>query len=159
MPIQLRTARGADISAISRLRAQIWGSKPYWQERISGYLSGEHNPQKALPTRTVVVAEEVGRIVGFVAGHLTRRFECDGELEWINVDEQQRGKGIAGSLMVHIGAWFVAQNATRVCVNVDPANDIARRLYSRHGAKPLNEYWMIWEDADRMLRIDEASAD
>jgi hypothetical protein len=38
--------------------------------------------------RVSYVAFEQGLIVGFIAGHLTRRYGCDGELEWINVSPQ-----------------------------------------------------------------------
>jgi hypothetical protein len=58
--------------------------------------------------------------------------------------------------MATMGAWFIEHGARRVCVNVDPANAPARKLYSRFGAKPLNDYWMVWEDAPSLLREEEA---
>jgi ribosomal protein S18 acetylase RimI-like enzyme len=100
-----------------------------------------------LTTRAAFVAIDGSDLVGFVAGHKTRRFGCDGELQWINVVKERRGLGIANQLMTKIGTWFVAQDARRICVNVDPANLTARRLYTRHGAHLLNNHWMTWEDA------------
>jgi RimJ/RimL family protein N-acetyltransferase len=67
-----------------------------------------------------------------------------------NVVEEKRGRGIADGMMAKIGTWFVEQNAVRVCVNVDPRNTAARKLYARCGAQPLNDLWMIWEDARAM---------
>ena len=93
------------------------------------------------------VAVDDGKLVGFVAGHRTRRFDYDGELQWINVAEERRGQGIADKLMAQIGAWFIEQEVLRVCVNVNPENITARRLYARCGARPLNEHWMGWDDA------------
>jgi GNAT superfamily N-acetyltransferase len=55
-----------------------------------------------------------GKLVGFVAGHRTRRFDCDAELQWINVAEERRGQGIADKLMAQIGACFIEQDALRV---------------------------------------------
>ncbi len=89
--------------------------------------------------------------MGFVAGHLTRRFHCDGALQWVNVVEAQRGKGIAGQLLRAMGAWFVEQQAQRICVNVAPENVVAGRLYANHGARSLNEHWMVWEDSHAMV--------
>ena len=125
-------------------------TEAFWTNRIGLYLSGEHSPQQALRARAAFVAVEGHRVVGFVAGHRTRRLGCDGELQWINVVAERRGLGIAGQLMAKIGAWFVEQNVRRVCVNVAPDNAAARKLYTRCGAQLLNKYWMVWEDSHAM---------
>jgi len=119
-------------------------------DRISRYLKGEHYPQHALPARAAFVAMIEGQLAGFVAGHQTHRFGCDGELQWIDVVEQRRGLGIAYRLIATIGNWFAEQGANRVCVNVAPDNIAARKVYARCGARPLNEFWMIWEDSRAM---------
>jgi GNAT superfamily N-acetyltransferase len=150
LTIALRPFELADIPLMAAIRAREWETETFWIGRIGSYLSGEHSPQQALPARVAFVALNENELVGFVAGHRTRRLGCDGELQWINVVEARRGEGIADSLMVKIGAWFVEQNACRVCVNVEPGNAAARRLYGRCGAQPLNEHWMIWEDSRAM---------
>ena len=83
--IQYREARESDISALARIRAAEWETEEYWRKRIAGYISGQVHPQKALMPRVVYVAVEDDQVIGFVAGHLTRRFECEGELEWVDV--------------------------------------------------------------------------
>jgi len=75
----------ADVRRLARLRAAVWGTEQYWHDRIGGYMRGELHPQQALAPRVVLVAEGGEDIVGFIAGHLTRRFGCDGELEWLDV--------------------------------------------------------------------------
>ncbi|MGH9664866.1 MAG: GNAT family N-acetyltransferase, partial [Bryobacteraceae bacterium] len=107
----------------------------------------ELSPQQALPARAAFAAMDGTQLVGFVAGHRTRRLGCDGEVEWMNVAGERRGRGIADRLLAKIGAWFVEQEALRVCVNVDPKNIAARRVYKRCGAQPLNDFWMVWEDS------------
>ena len=89
--------------------------------------------------------------MGFVAGHLTQRFDCDGEVQWIDVDEQRRGRGIGHRLLAQLGEWFVLQNARRICVNVEANNVAARRLYEKCGARSLSESWMVWDDPTLML--------
>jgi GNAT superfamily N-acetyltransferase len=150
MSLVVRPAGDRDIARMALIRAQVWQSEEFWKDRIARYLKGEHSPQKALAARAAFVAAEDGRVVGFVAGHRTHRLGCEGELQWINVLEGQRGTGIASRLMGAIGVWFVEQRALRVCVNVDPENTPARKLYARYGARPLNEQWMVWEDAREM---------
>jgi GNAT superfamily N-acetyltransferase len=173
-PFNVRPMVPADVNAAADLRAQTWGSVEYWRSRIPLYLSGELTPQHALSPRAAFVAvvdakfdegvddgkPDVGRgankrgdeqkIFGFVAGHLTRRHECDGELEWIDVDRDHRSRGIAGKLLKVMGGWFLAQPALRICVDVDPKNAAARALYAKHGAVPLNPHWMVWEDVRTM---------
>jgi ribosomal protein S18 acetylase RimI-like enzyme len=115
-------------------------------ERMARYLAGEHHPQQALLPRVSFVALKGDRMVGYIAGHLTRRYECDGELQWIYVAPEHRGSGVAAELLRRLAAWFAEQPAARVCVNVEPDNARARRFYTRHGAEELNKYWLVWEN-------------
>jgi len=142
----IRVAVTDDVPAMARIRALSWGDEDYWEARIGGYLAGEANPQSALAPRVAFVAVEGGRIVGLVAGHLSKRFDCDGELEWIDVVPERRGSGVAKALLARLAAWFAEQGAARVCVDVEPSNHGARRFYERHGARVLNEHWLVWHD-------------
>lgn len=151
MAVRLRLAEESDVPSMAAIRALEWGTEAFWKDRISRYLRGQHSPRQALAARTAFVATDGSHLAGFVAGHKTRRFGCDGELQWINVVKERRGQGVADLLMTTMGAWFAAQHARRICVNVDPSNVTARRLYARHGAQILNEHWMTWEDA-RVMR-------
>ena len=150
MPITLRPVEPPDIPRLAAIRAQEWETEAYWTGRIGSYIREEQSPQQALRTRAAFVALDGAELVGFVAGHRTRRFGCDGELQWINVVEGRRGQGIARRLVMRMGAWFAEREAFRVCVNVEPKNAAARELYRRCGAQPLNDYWMIWEDSRAM---------
>ena len=150
--MQYREATIADIPAIAGIRASVWETKTYWINRITAYMSGEHHPQQALLPRIVYVALEEENVVGFIAGHLTRRYECNGELEWINVTAENQQKRIASTLLVLLARWFVMQQSPRICVNADPENTVAVNFYKRHGAKEFNKYWLIWEDISIVLK-------
>jgi hypothetical protein len=89
-----RPSESTDVLAMAHIRAREWGSFEYWANRISGYLEGEINPQRVLPPRTCCVAVERSSVVGFVAGHLARRYGCEGEWEWIKVIRERRGAHI-----------------------------------------------------------------
>lgn len=148
---QYRQAEKPDIPGMARIRASKLGTEPYWTERIAKYLNCEHHPQYALMPRVCFVALESDSVVGFIAGHLTRRYVCDGELQWIDVIPERRGTGISSELLRLLAKWFVEQRALKVCVNVDPANTPARRFYTRHGAESLNEHWLVWNDISGVL--------
>jgi ribosomal protein S18 acetylase RimI-like enzyme len=150
MQIEYRAATIADVSSLARLRSEGWGEAEYWIPRITGYMREEHHPQKALIPRVVYVAVENNKIIGFIAGHLTQRLECEGELEWIDVTSAYRRKGIATQLACILAAWFVEQKASKVCV--DPGNDNARKFYAALGAGNLNAHWMYWEDISVLLK-------
>ena len=138
---------------MAEVRAGDWGTEEYWRERISRYLAHKVQPQpkEALSTRVAFVCAEGDRTVGLIAGHLTRRLGCKGELEWISVRSQYRSRGIASELLHRMAEWFVAQRALRVCVDVEPSNTTARRFYARHGATDLKPHWMVWEDLSTIL--------
>jgi ribosomal protein S18 acetylase RimI-like enzyme len=131
---------------MARIRAADWGIEELWRVRISRYLNYEHRPRQALVPRVIYVAVDTDAVVGFIAGHLTRRHGCEGELQWINVIPERRGSGVASELLRLLAAWFVAQNASRICVDVEPENTAARRFYLRHGAEDLNPSWLVWND-------------
>lgn len=155
MGFSYRQARDADLEELARIRARVWGSEQYWQERIRGYLTGTLHPQQALAPRVVLVASDDARIVGFIAGHLTRRYDCDGELEWINVSREERRSGVASELLRRLASWFAGQHAKRICVDVDPENASGRAFYRKHGAQDLNPHWLVWPDITVLLAGQE----
>jgi ribosomal protein S18 acetylase RimI-like enzyme len=151
-PFIYREADESDIPAMARIRAAEWETEGYWRNRIAAYLACELHPQHALKPRVSYVCCEDDLLVGFIAGHLTTRHACQGELEWINVIGERRGGGAASGLVRMLAEWFVAQKALRICVDVQPSNAVARRFYGRYGAEDLNPHWLVWNDISVVLR-------
>jgi hypothetical protein len=152
--ISYRQANLSDVPVMASILASRWGTDEFWVHRIAGYLNGEHHPQQALSARIIYVAE-VGSppsVAGLIAGHLTTRYQCQGELQWIHVLAPLRRAGTASGLLKILSSWFVSQHCTRVCTNVDPSNAEARRFYLRHSAASLNEHWMIWQNINVVLK-------
>ncbi|HEY6157656.1 MAG TPA: GNAT family N-acetyltransferase [Gemmatimonadales bacterium] len=113
---------------------------------MAAYLDGQHHPQQALPRRVSYVAEAGDAVVGYIAGHLSHRYECEGELQYLFVAPQYRRTGIASELFRLLARWFSHQGARRICVNVEPDNAGARAFYRRHGAITLHPFWLVWSD-------------
>lgn len=153
--VEYRRATPADVPRFVNLpRRGEAGGDP----RMLQYLMGLHHPRHALAPRAMWVAEAGSMPVGYVAGHLSRRFGCEGELQWIYVVPEHRGTAVASTLLRLLAAWFIEQGARRVCVDV--GDDAARPFYRRHGAEELGEHWMMWEDisalgSDASAREDE----
>jgi len=146
-----REALKSDVPAMARIRAREWETEEYWRTRMTAYMACELHPKHALMPRVVYVALDGDSVIGLIAGHLTRRHECDGELEWIDVISEHRKRGIASDLLRVLAAWFVEQKASRICVDVEPTNAVARKFYARHGAEILNPHWLVWPDISVVL--------
>jgi len=142
--------------------ARIWsvekGEGGTSEERMTAYFDGYLHPQHALLPRVIYVAFESGALIGYIAGHLTRRFGCEGELEWLYVDPERRRFRVASGLMPHLAAWFVQQNASRVCVNVAGWNTVAIHFYAKHGAEPMKPGWMLWADFPKAVEKSAGSS-
>jgi GNAT superfamily N-acetyltransferase len=113
---------------------------------MAAYLAGAHHPQQARGPRVAFLAEVGGAAVGYVAGHLTRRFGCDAEVQYLYVAPPLRRTGVAAALLWHLAAWFVQNGAAFVCVDVNSDSLSAEPFYSSLGATWLRPHWMAWQD-------------
>ena len=117
--------------------------------RMAAYLEGRHQPRHALAPRVAYVAVEAEAVVGYIAGHLTRRYDCDGEVQYLFVAPGQRRQGVASALLRLLHEWFSGHRAARICVDVDPDNAAGRAFYTHHGAMPLNRGWLVFPEVGR----------
>jgi GNAT superfamily N-acetyltransferase len=147
--VSYREATLADVPEMVRCRVgdpTIGPADP----RMALYLEGKHHPQHALAPRVMFVCLEKDSAVGYIGGHLTRRYGCDGELQYLYGIPQHRRNRIASELLALLAEWFSARGASRICVDVEPDNATARAFYARHGAVELSAYWMVWTDITAM---------
>jgi GNAT superfamily N-acetyltransferase len=149
--ILYRLAQRSDIPHMARIWGLEKGEGGTSEERMTAYFDGQLHPQQALPPRVIFVACEGDALIGYIAGHLTRRHGCDGELEWLYVAPESRNQGVALGLLRRLVTWFEEQHASRVCVNVAPWNVVAIRFYVRHGAEGMNQHWLVWNDVASAL--------
>src|SRR6185437_8536424 len=112
--LRFRSAEQADITAMANLRVREGGTEAYWGERIAAYLAGAHHPQHALPPRIAYVAECEGHVVAFIAGHLSPRWDCQGELQSLNPSAEPPRRGRAVTLLRLLAKWFATHVAQRI---------------------------------------------
>jgi GNAT superfamily N-acetyltransferase len=143
--VTFREAGAPDVPAMvaGRLADPAAGAP---DERMAAYLEGRHHPREALPPRTAFVAEHDGMVVGYIAGHLTRRRGCEGEVQYLFVASRVRRSGVGSRLLERLARWFATQGARKIGVNVDPESEGAGAFYARHGAVPRSTFWSEWED-------------
>ena len=107
--------------------------------------------------RAGYVAAAGEEIVGYIAGHLTERYHCEGEVQYLFVATAYRRTGIAHELLRMLARWFLEQRARHVCVDVNEDSPSARPFYVRTGASDLRPHWMHWPDISVLLKTVETS--
>lgn len=117
--------------------------------RLVGYVAGTYHPSCSLPERLVIVAQQDEQSIGFIAGHRSTRLGCTGELQWMFVLPSWQRKGIGAALLRPLATWFIEQESRKVIVDAPPENPY-RAFYLKHGAVPLDAYWLYWEDISKV---------
>ena len=148
--VEIREATIADVPAMVECRSADVEAGPA-DARMAAYFEGRHHPQKARMERTGYVATVAGTVIGYCAGQLTTRFDCDGELQYLYVNPAWRRQRLAAALVRAMAGWFQTRGAVRVCVNAD---DPAVEFYRRMGAQPLmpgKPHWWVWENIHQSL--------
>ncbi len=156
--MQIRDAVDSDLDAIARVQARTMVASDYYgnavdeeseyrriHPRVVGYLAGTHNPSYSLSERAVFVAAHDEQIIGLAAGHRSTRMGCTGELQWMFVLPRWQRQGIGAGLLRPLRQWFKVHKSTKVIVDAPPENPY-RAFYLKHGAIPLDEYWLYWEN-------------
>ena len=117
-------------------------------ERMRAYFEGTYSPGDVLPgsPRTGFVAFDGETMVGYIAGHHTRRMHADAEIEYLFVAPSHRRRGVATELVLLQARWFVASGAPNVIVNADPESPGATEFYLACGADVINRHWLRWND-------------
>ncbi len=155
--VHIRPALRTDLDSIARVQAHTMVAAPYYDDavdekdefhrlrpRISGYFDGSYHPSFSQADRALVVAD-CQRVVGFGAAHASTRLGCTAELQWLFVLPQWQRQGIATALLHSLAQWFASLHSTRVIVDAPPDNP-SRAFCVRHGAIPLDAYWLHWPD-------------
>lgn len=149
--IEIRRATAADVALMAESRSADPDAGPA-DARMAAYLEGRHHPQQALTPRVAYLATVGGTVAGYIGGHLTRRYGCDGEVQYLYVAPACRRAGVASTLLRQLAQWFVEQGAVRVCVDVNEESPGAAPFYADHGAQQLRPHWMVWPDIKTVLR-------
>lgn len=155
--LSYRQAVRTDIPQMARIWSEEASEGGTSEERMTAYFDRRHHPQHALLPRVIYIALENDRLIGYIAGHRTRRYACDGELQWVYVAPVHRRRGVATELLRRLAAWFVQEQVLRVCVNV-ASDTLARNFYMHRAAQPLNSHWLVWNRIAMVLDDGKSSS-
>jgi ribosomal-protein-alanine N-acetyltransferase len=124
MPPTIRSASCADVPAILAIERQTASAAHWSQEEY----------EKLVKTGVVLVAEEAGRVFGFVCAKVVAG---EGEIENIVVATQFLRQGIADRLLQALLDQAQTLAASRILLEVRESNMPARRLYEKHGFREV----------------------
>jgi GNAT superfamily N-acetyltransferase len=143
--VEIRRATVADVPEMAESRSGDPVAGPA-DSRMAAYLDGRHHPQQALAPRVAYLATVSEKVVGYVAGHLSHRYGCEGEVQYLYVAPAHRRAGVASALLRELAQWFVLQGVARICVDVNAESPGGAPFYAHHGARRLRPHWLSWPD-------------
>lgn len=127
--MRVREALPADASALQRLNEAFNGPGLSAAEQIARALRENSD-------ELVSVAEEDGRVCGFICGRSLRSFcypEGFAEITELYVAPEKRRRGVAGALLAHMEARLQALGARAVHLYTGENNRPARAFYAHAG--------------------------
>ena len=151
----LREMAAGDLEAIARLESELFGAEAWSRDLLAAELAASHGPMA--DRRYVVVDSQEGdgdgdadeaadraagagpngpRILGYAglyhAGGLT-----SADLLTIATVPAARGRGIASLMLTELVSTAREVGCPDVLLEVRQSNEVAQRLYARHGFVPI----------------------
>jgi [ribosomal protein S18]-alanine N-acetyltransferase len=150
MSVSLRRMRWWDVPEVRAIERALfpkdpWSAEQFWQEL-------------AQPSRSYVVAEESGRIVGYAGSFV---MAPDADVQTVGVAGDAQGRGVASALLTSLIDDAAHRGATHMLLEVRADNDPARHLYARFGFAQISRrprYYPDGVDAVIMRRALSSAA-
>ncbi|OKL55040.1 ribosomal-protein-alanine N-acetyltransferase [Bowdeniella nasicola] len=121
----LRDLTASDLERVMRLEAELFGPDAWTRSLYEAEL--------ARPDRIWRAVELDGAVVAY--GGITIALQSD--LMTIGVTESHQGRGIGAQLLTDLTAAAQSNGARELFLEVRADNEIAQRLYLRHGFEQL----------------------
>lgn len=154
--MEIQIAGEADIAEITRVEIECkLQSFPELTEEVDidyairahrwkTYFAGQ-SPVSARPERVIFKAMDDGRMIGYLAVHLTTRYNKDAEIQSFYILKEYQRKGIGLKLLKMAVQWLGQFKARSLCVGIASDNPY-RVFYLKHGGEYLNPHWIVWGD-------------
>ena len=142
--------------SIEDFRPERWDRSP--EEVIRPILTAAWESPESL---AVFVAEDEGRVSGFVYTQLTEVGHCPADINALLVERNDRSRGAGQALLDSALNWCRAHGAHEVSLDCIWPNDLARRFYENRRFRPLLITYVLKlepEDATIEPRIRAATA-
>lgn len=109
----------------------------------------KQSPASAMPQRIILKAIDQDKIIGYLAVHLTSRYDKGAEIQSFYVLKEYQRSGIGTALLKEAISWAMNHNAKSLCVGIAPENPY-QQFYLKYGGSFLNPHWIVWEDISEL---------
>src|SRR5688572_4404172 len=126
----IRSATAADAGAIAALLGQL-GYPATTPEVVARLVRLD-----AFPSASVLVADQGGKVVGLVTGHVFPSIHGSALVAWLTtlvVDDEHLHQGVGRELSAAIERWARGLGAIRISVTSGKHREGAHRFYERIG--------------------------
>jgi len=144
--VLLRRYRPGDLEALLRVEEESFSPGQRYSGLVFEYLL-------SLPGSVILLAEEGGEVIGYVAGYMEGREV--GHVASLAVRPAFRGRGVGKGLMKALEAELMARGARRLRLEVRESNMVARRLYEGLGYRVVGRLPKYYGDEDGLLMVKE----
>jgi ribosomal protein S18 acetylase RimI-like enzyme len=130
----IRPAQPADTPTLMQLTAETGVFKPYEVEVLKDVLDTYHAGE-AGPEHVAAVAEDEGRVVGYVYYAPDVMTDRTWYLYWIAVSKDQQGRGLGGKLLEFVERDIREQNGRLLLIETSstPHYEPTRKFYLKYG--------------------------
>jgi len=144
--MQIRTATAGDVDAIRRLARESTAasyahalSEAVIEEAVGSWydtddLAAEIDDEDAV----FLVADDDG-VVGFVQSYYVERRDPVGEIDWLHVDPDERGRGIGRDLLTRCERELRGRGVERIEGRVLAANETGAEFYAEEGFSTVGD--------------------
>jgi len=126
--ITLRPMRWPEIEAVHAIESAVFEVDPWSAEQFWGEL--------AQPTRSYVVAEDDGTIIGYAGAYL---LPPDADVQTIAVSGAAQGRGVGRLLLEELIAIAVRYECSQLLLEVRSDNASALGMYERFGFESISK--------------------
>lgn len=133
MPVAIRSAALTDVPAMLAIEQQAPDAAHWTPEQYNKLVAGG----------VVLVAEETGKLCGFVCAHAVAG---EWEIENVVVAAEFLRRGIAKELLRELIRRAESEAASAILLEVRESNLPARRLYENHGFREVGRRRAYYRD-------------
>lgn len=140
----IRKLKNKDVKEVIKLCLEVWPdlTKKELENHFKKKIRNKDNEG--------FVAIDNKKIIGFI-GFSKRYFRDSDYLEWVFVDKNYRGRGIAETLIKKFEQDARRRKSRRIFSTTIKKNKAAMKMHKKLGYQQAGYVWNLWEEGDKEI--------